>query len=266
MKIEPLEKKDIPHLLKLQPEGWSDIIPSIQYYLDHSFCLPIKICLDQDIIGIGAGILFKKTAWLAHIIVDTEFRGQGIGQKIVLALLDLLKKRNCESISLIATALGYPVYKKLEFIEQTDYIFFERKMPFKPQARSEHIFSYTREQMKEILFLDQQISGEDRSNVLMDRLKNSHVYQKNGKVTGCYLPDLDEGMIIANEIKAGIELMKIKYAVKEKAILPFENTAGIHFLEENGFIETLRAKRMVWGRQFLWHPDKLYSRISGRLG
>ncbi len=68
-----------------------------------------------------------NTAWLAHIIVDPEYRKRGIGSLIVCQLLDFLKNSGCETVSLIATELGYSVYKKAGFVEQTEYAFFERE-------------------------------------------------------------------------------------------------------------------------------------------
>ncbi|MCK5165299.1 MAG: GNAT family N-acetyltransferase [Desulfobacula sp.] len=263
MNIERITKNDIHHFRKLQPAGWSDIMPIFQYYLEKPFCIPVKICMENNIIGIGAGIVFGNTAWLAHIIVDPEFRGRGIGFAIVRSLLNQL---NCGTVSLIATHLGYSVYKKAGFIEQTQYLFFERKTPWKGFNRSGNIIQYTDKYMKDIFILDQDVSGEDRCNLLIDKFINSYVYQKKGKLKGYYLPDLGEGMIVADESEAGIELMKMKYAVSDKAVLPIENTIGINFLKENGFTETLRVTRMVWGRQFSWYPDKLYGRIAGNFG
>lgn len=90
--------------------------------------------------------------------------------------------------------------------------------------------------------------------------------KKNGKISGYYLPELGEGLIVADNREAGIELMKLKYSISNKGTLPVENREGIAFLKENGFVETRRAKRMILGKEFLWHPDKIYNRIAGNLG
>ena len=74
-------------------------------------------------------------------------------------------------------------------------------------------------------------------------------------------------MIIAENSRAGTALLRKKYAVvDDKAVLPVDNKAGIEFFMENGFTETLRAVRMIWGKPFVWQPDKIYSRIAGKLG
>ena len=91
--------------------------------------MPVKISIENKIIGIGTGIVFGNTAWLAHIIVNPEFRRRGIGRKIVIELLNIIKNTGCETVSLIATELGCPIYEKAGFIEQTKYAFFEKEKP-----------------------------------------------------------------------------------------------------------------------------------------
>ncbi len=266
MKTEPLVKKDLKHLTLLQPDGWPDIRPALQFYLEKDFCHVIKIGSHTRIMGIGTGIVFGRTAWLAHIIVDKEFRGKGLARKIVDHLLEKITGFQCESISLIATDLGYPVYERSGFKKQTEYVFFKKETPLISKDEPKNIMAFSSCYEKEAFELDQTISGEDRRPILTDKLGTAFLYRQNLQTTGIYLPDLGEGMIIASDKRAGIELMKKKYATVDKAVLPVENTVGIQFLMENGFTETLRAARMIWGKPFLWQPENVYSRIAGKLG
>ena len=132
MNIEPLTKKDLDQLAPLQPQGWSDIKPALQFYLANPFCHAVKIGTSKRVTGIGSGIVFGRTAWLAHIIVDPEFRGKGLAHKIVSHLLEKLTALQCESVSLIATDMGYPVYEKAGFKKQTDYVFLKKEAPMAP--------------------------------------------------------------------------------------------------------------------------------------
>jgi len=264
--IEPLEKQDLDHLEPLQPQGWPDIGPSLQFYMASDFCHGIKIGNARRIMGIGAGIVFGRTAWLAHIIVDPEFRGKGLGHKIVAHLLERLIGLQCESISLIATDMGYSIYKRAGFKKQTDYVFFKRETTPANSENSKHIISFSSCHQKQVFDLDRTISGETRNPVLTGNLETAVLYREDKQITGIYLPDLGEGMILAETIRAGLALMRKKYAVIDKAVLPVDNRAGVEFLLENGFIETLRAARMIRGKPFSWQPEKIYSRIAGNLG
>lgn len=266
MILEPIVENDLQSLRELQPEGWPNIVPVYDYYLKMPFCTPLKVMLEKRIAGVGTGISWGKTAWLGHIIVAPEYRKRGIGGFIVGQLVNILESSGCQTISLIATELGYPVYQKAGFIEQTEYVFFEREAPLNANCLSENIVRLTTKNPTEIITLDKKVSGEDRSALLVDKIANCHIYRVNGKTFGYYLPELGEGLIVAENKTAGIELMKLKYSVSTKGALPIENKEGIAFFKENGFVETKKAKRMVWGEEFSWRPEQIYSRIGGNLG
>ncbi|PWB49968.1 MAG: N-acetyltransferase [Candidatus Methanoperedenaceae archaeon] len=264
MILDTIIESDLYNLRELQPEGWTDIVPIFDYYAKMPFCKPVKVMIKGSIVGIGAGISFGNTAWLAHIIVNPEFRKRGIGSLIVDLLLIFLKNSGCETVSLIATDLGYKIYEKAGFVEQTEYVFFERTEAFKDYHHMENIVRYSNTNTEDIFSLDKSVSGEDRRRLLIDKLENSYVYKKNGKIIGYYLPELGDGLIVADTMEAGIELMRLKFSTS--GALPVENREGIAFLKENGFAETKRAKRMILGKAFPWQPDKIYNRIGGNLG
>lgn len=268
MEIESFITNDLQQLSNLQPEGWGDIMPKFEEYLQWKFCMPVKIVIDNKIAGIGTGIIFGKTAWLAHIIVMKKFRKQGIGSAIVTQLIRYLSEQGCKTISLIATDAGYPVYKRAGFIEQTEYIFFENKNRSNLFNKSESIdnIKLSGTDIKCILQLDKKISGENREQLITSYLDNIRIYRSNDKIKGYYLPVLGEGFIAAEDQTAGLDLLKFKHANISKGILPADNKTGIEFFLQNGFQETGRAKRMIYGKEFDLQLDKVYSRIGGALG
>jgi hypothetical protein len=73
-------------------------------------------------------------------------------------------------------------------------------------------------------------------------------------------------LIIAEDEIAGTELLKMKISKKQKIVFPAENEIARKFLLENGFQEKNRVRRMVFGCEFEWHPQNIYSRIGGYLG
>ena len=87
---------------------------AVKFYVKNKACNSIKIVNNRnEIVGIGTGIFFKNTGWLAHIIVSKEYRNQGIGNIIVKDRINYLQnKKDCNVITLTATDLGYPLYKK----------------------------------------------------------------------------------------------------------------------------------------------------------
>jgi GNAT superfamily N-acetyltransferase len=267
MQCDKITLSDIEQIAELQPKGWSDISSEFRFFVSNDFCNPIKISIDNKIVGVGNSIIFKNTAWLAHIIVGNEHRNKGLGFQLVENLLYDLKDKSIDTISLIATTLGEPVYKKFGFRVVSDYIYLEREKPWIEKKVSDKIFPYENNFYKKIMELDQKISGEEREPLLKKYIDSSFVYIDNKEIKGFLIPTLGEGQIFADTAEAGIELMNMKYATIVKAVIPFENQIALEFLKQNGFgISETKGKRMILGNDLNWQPSKFFSRIGGDYG
>ena len=266
MQFETVTSADLDEIRNLQPQDWSDIIPEFKFYIQSSFCCPIKTKIDDKIVGIGASIVFNNTSWIAHIIVDSEYRNKGFGKQIVTELLNALKRDSVATCSLIATELGKPVYLKAGFRIASEYSFFQREKQWIECPVSENVISFKEQHRAMIYELDHKISGEKRELLLKDYLSNSIVFVESNKVLGFYIPDLKEGLIYADTDEAGLELMKLKYARVDKAVLPSGNSKGVEFLRQNGFVETRKVSRMILGKELDWNPKKMFGRIGGNFG
>lgn len=267
MNISPFTQNDIYQINHLQPEGWSDIMVEFNNYLAFDFCKPIKVEHNNNIIGIGNSILFEKSGWISHIIVDSAFQGQGICYSIVECLMEKLTLLGARSISLIATEIGEPLYKKAGFRWVSDYSYLSRVDKWIFRKMHENIMPLTFSHHVAIFRLDRYISGENRENLIRNYLENGLVYHNKGVVEGYYLTNLGQGAIYATSINAGIELLSLKYALNDKAVLPSENENAIQFLKENGFEESkIRGKRMIYGEELAWLANGVFSRIGGNYG
>lgn len=266
-KINLAQESDIAKMLELQPEDWNDIRPSLQLYLNLNFCRLVKVQYGSQLIGIGANIRYRTSAWLAHIIVHHDFRRRGIGTNIIAWLMRDLKNDNYRTISLIASPLGKPLYERVGFRTISENIWFSRDKKTSLQVTAaKNIMPYELKRKSAILDLDMQATGENREELLEPYLNNAKIFLENEEVKGFYLPGLEEGAIIAYCPKAGIELMKAKYQTVEKANLPVENITGISFLKGHGFKETHRVTRMVLGPHPTYKPQLIYSRMGGNFG
>ena len=266
MDIQTLEHKDIVLLTDLQPTGWPDIIPIFDFYTKASFSFPIKVTIDNKIIGIGTTIIHNDIAWLAHIIVHPNKRNKGIGQLITQTLVDSLQSKNCDTIYLIATDLGAPVYKKIGFEIETEYLFFKDIKIDTNQLVSENIIPITDHFKEQIAIIDRQVSGEDRMFHIQQHLTRGYVYRQDKVIEGYYLPTFGEGLILANSTSAGLELMKMRLRTKEIAVFPADNYSAKEYLEQNNYKEFKTSKRMRLGTKKKWQPANIYNRIGGNLG
>jgi len=267
IQFKTLTYNDLYGIRNLQPDGWPNIVPEFEFYIKKDFCNPIKVELDDRIVGIGTSIVFGKTSWLAHIIVDMEYRKKGISFQIVEKLLKILKNQYVETCLLIATEFGQTIYKKAGFKIVTEYVYLKREKPWIDLPVSKNVLLYRDEYYSMIMGLDKKISGENREILLKNYLDNSVIYIENSVVKGYYMPDLGEGLINAETDSAGLELMKVKYSQIDKSVLPSDNVVGIEYLKKNGFVETdTKGTRMILGNDIDWKPEKIFSRIGGNYG
>jgi hypothetical protein len=267
MQYDKLTYLDIEQIKSLQPDGWPDITDAFRFYCDNDYCNPIKIMLDEKIVGIGNSIMFDKTAWLAHIIVSNDFRNQGIGYSIVDFLQKDIKAKGIETSLLIATELGEPVYTKAGFRKVSDYRYFKKDKDLIVKEFSKNIQPYKDTFYKALIQLDNYVSGENRERLLKNYLEKSFVYIDDNIIQGFYIPNLGEGPIFALTTDAGKELMRFKYSSVDKATMPCENQTGIEFIKDIGFKEiNTTGKRMIFGNDIEWKPTMIYSRIGGNFG
>ena len=269
MNIQPLNPADLNAANQLKPEGWGDILDSLTFYSHSPFCFPMKVMIEDRIAGIGTSIVHGNSAWLAHIIVHPDFRKQGIGHFITQTLVDRLHQQRIETIYLIATDLGEPVYRKLGFTTEAEYAFFKGvslKSGRLNAPLSDSVFNYTVEFKKQVLNLDREHSGEERLKLLEPHLENGLVYLNGSVAEGFYLRTLGEGMIIASTQEAGIDLLKLRFRTNEIAAFPVDNLSAVSFMQTHDFSSFKTAKRMRLGIKRKWNPEANFNRIGGNLG
>jgi N-acetylglutamate synthase and related acetyltransferases len=265
MEIKPVEVSDVSALSHLQPAGWVNIMPVFDFYVNSSSCFPIKVMMDNKIVGLGTTIIHSDVAWLGHIIVDSDYRCRGIGSRITRTLIEISEKYRCSTIYLIATELGEFIYKKIGFVTETEYLV-HTDVRKKDWVISDHIYPYEHRYREEIRKLDKQISGEDRMIHLEEHFKSGRIYYSNNRLEGYYMPTWGEGLIIASTEKGGIELLKAHLKNKERVVIPQNNHIARRFLQETGVGEVKAIKRMRLGSERQVHFFNIYNRIGGNLG
>lgn len=268
MQILPLQLTDLPDLPQIAPEGWYDLRPIHQFYIQAPYCFPFKMNLDGKMVGAGTVIYHENVAWLAHIIVDENHRRKGIGLSITKHLLNHALAKGVKTVYLIATEMGAPVYTKLGFQVETEYIIFKDIQLTNLEPVSNKIVPYQDKYKQDLLNLDQFVTGENRLDTLSLNLSTGHIYISENQLEGFYLPNLGEGVIIAKTKEAGRAL--VNYRLQDKnnktAIFPKQNLEGIAYLQELGLSPSGYMKRMYYGEERLVQCKYVYNRIGGNLG
>ncbi|MDP3469125.1 MAG: GNAT family N-acetyltransferase [Daejeonella sp.] len=266
MIIKDIQNQDIDQLNLLQPADWDDIRPYFYYYSSSSFCDPIKIVDANAIVAVGTIIKHQDTAWLAHLIVHKEYRNQGLGKILTNALVERSDPKIFKTIYLDATDMGYPVYKKVGFEIEMDYMHLDGNLLNLNLKNPASVIPFDEKYRAQVLELDKITSGENREVIFRDHLKSSLLYLSEGIVRGAYFPGFFDRYIMAELPEAGTELMKLRMRVKNTTKLPIINQAGIDFLLDNSYNEVRRSKRMILGEKREWKAENNFNRISGGLG
>ncbi len=266
--IRRLNPTEIEQIGFLQPEGWEDIKYYFKFYSQNPFCYPIAAFNNDKIIGVGNGIVNKNSGWLGHIIVSSDFQNQRIGYQLTENVINYLKEQGCKTLFLFATEMGEGLYKKFGFETECYYKFYRGEI-LNTEFRDEHIRPAKEYDFEKIMRLDEEISGEQRKNMLERFNSIGWIYEnlETGEIEGYFLPELGERLIIANNNIAGLKLLELKHTLKNcKTVLPESNKEGQNFLKRKGFKEYKSAPRMVLGQKTNWNPEMIFSRIGGFYG
>jgi hypothetical protein len=268
MTISVLSANDVSRINGLQPVGWESIEEQFRFYVENPCCHPRKLEREGRIMAIGCTILFAETAWLAHIIVDPQFRCKGLGETMTRNLIAIAEASGRPSQYLIATQMGEPLYQRLGFVTSRSYSFYEAQ-PIAEPGILPGVRELSPDDRRAIHELDGLATGEDRSALLDSIELRGWVYEneEGGGISGVYLPDLGEGTVLATDIRGGIRLMKLRCRVGSKApVLPTGNSAANECLKNWGFQLRNTAHRMVRNGEDPLNQEMIFNRIGGNLG
>jgi ribosomal protein S18 acetylase RimI-like enzyme len=128
---------------------------------------------DGHFAGTVTTIIYGKAlAWIGMVLVDPEFRGRGIGTALLTKAVDHLGARQIPCVKLDATEEGRPIYERQGF--QAEYAI-ERHALQKPNSastrvaeskRTEAMNSQSAAVLENILTMDREVFGADRSGLL----------------------------------------------------------------------------------------------------
>jgi len=267
IKIRKILKNELPLIKDFPPSDWNlDLEKEYCKHYDHDYFYPIVATINSTIVGTGIAVINDNVTWLGTIIVREDYRNNGIGKLITNHLIDYSKSKGIETILLFATELGLPIYQKLGFQHDLNYLSFKSNTIFKFHPEFKSISRITKKDYLQILELDYVITGEKRKELLTSILNTGFKY-KDGIIKGFYLPDFGKGLIIANSENAGLELLEFKLTHNQSTVcVPETNERAINFLTSIGFYQYLKIPRMYLDKNIIWDSKNVYSRGCGHLG
>ncbi|HAV43482.1 TPA: ribosomal-protein-alanine N-acetyltransferase [bacterium] len=121
--IRPLKKGDIKEVAAIEEASFSDPWQDSTFYneLYHGDISKFLIAqMDKRVVGYIGMWFIGDEAHIVNIAVHPNYRRQGIGTKLVMALFDEIRKKGIERITLEVRAsniIAQQFYKKFDFQE-----------------------------------------------------------------------------------------------------------------------------------------------------
>jgi GNAT superfamily N-acetyltransferase len=132
--------------------------------LSRADCRPMIAVEGERIVATGVGAIHGSVGWIGVIFVSPDLRGRGLGTAITVAVCDTMRAAGCESLVLVATDLGRPIYARLGFRVSSEYHMFsgdsKELEPAPPPGAT--LRRVTAADLDRIADLDQLATGEDR--------------------------------------------------------------------------------------------------------
>jgi ribosomal protein S18 acetylase RimI-like enzyme len=221
----------------------------------------------RRVLATGAALSFGATGWLGGIGVVPEARRRGLGTAVTRAAIGWLRERGAETTLLLASPDGQPVYERMGFVEEGDYVTYRAPAPVAP-AHPPAVRPLRPGDRAAVLALDREATGEERARPLDAGLpRGALALDEAGGLAGvrvdCPWPSQP---ILARTAEAGgalVEDLRARWDEPElRLTLPAANALALSTLEELGFRPYGRVTRMRLGPPVWWRPERVWSVIS----
>jgi len=112
--VERLSYHEIPSNLTLSRSvGWQDV--AAEWRVLHEAACVLGVRLGDRVIAQGAVGVYASAASIAKMVVAPEFQGQGLGGRVLDALVTEAERLDLKAIGLVATPAGEPLYRSRQF-------------------------------------------------------------------------------------------------------------------------------------------------------
>jgi len=258
-RISVLERTDVEQAFELsEAEGWNqtraDWLRLLAY--EPLGCFVARV--GEKLVGtVTTTVYGAELAWIGMMLVRPEYRGHGLGRRLMRTARDYLKHCGVTTVKLDATPLGQPLYTDFGFVPE---IRIERWEGI--AVRCDHPGLAGDHNKAALYQLDREEFGIDRSrmlNLLIDQclLSPSVATSKEEMVRGFALARSGAratylGPVIASEPALTTELVDraLGQLAGETVYVDFHSgfSGESSILLNRGFVKQRDLVRMFWGR------------------
>jgi ribosomal protein S18 acetylase RimI-like enzyme len=265
MYLRTMTKLDIPSGMRLKEiAGWNQTAQDWERFLTASPDGCFVAELAGEVCGTVTSISYEERfAWVGMVLVDPEFRGRGIGAKLLARAIEHLDAGKISTIKLDATPLGKPLYEKLGFVSEYEierWILRTSSVSSTKTHRSRPPGLLSPDPLDSIFELDRDIFGADRSSLLESlhqevpdftfAMRNASIVEGYGFGRhGCYADHL--GPWMATDAQVARQLLEAFLASCGRDTIVVDclksNTMARNLLQSFGFTYSRPLTRMYRG-------------------
>ena len=167
-------------------EGWySETLLELQSFFDHDPQGCFLYERDGVPIGMCIATAYQQTGFIGELIVEKQFRHQGVGNGLMHAVIHYLQNKNLSGIFLDGVQRAIPLYEDLDFKPICRSLRFFGQIP---AVEFPDVLPMSEEDLQEVIHLDKQYFGDDRSFFLQKRWQNypdlALVWKQNNQIAG----------------------------------------------------------------------------------
>ncbi|HWZ98476.1 MAG TPA: GNAT family N-acetyltransferase [Candidatus Dormibacteraeota bacterium] len=171
MQLRAMTENDIAAGMRLKElAGWNQTEADWKRFLgaDREGCFVAEV--DETVCGTAATIRYQgRFAWVGMVLVDPDYRGRGIGTRLLERCIEHLDSINVPCIKLDATPLGKPIYEKLGFVSEYELERWTLKRTVRNSLQQKPIENdepMPAPLLEHVLKADREAFGADRSVIL----------------------------------------------------------------------------------------------------
>jgi len=265
-----------PAVAAILADDWGNRRAWFEFAVGHPECRAFVAEDDNGaIVGTGVVTISGPVAWIGTIWVAPSARGRGLGRALTEAPIEEAESAGCETLALVATDAGQPLYERLGFSVQTWYRTMEAPGLAYASGGERRIRAFRPDDLDAMAPLDRAATGEDRRHLIAvfaapdtTKVVTSRGDQPTGFVIrapwgggATIAPDPADALAIlrARRLAAGPDR-------RVRAGILLENEAGAAALSADGWTEAWRAPRLVRGRPLEWRPEHIWGQFNHALG
>jgi GNAT superfamily N-acetyltransferase len=217
-------------------------------------------------LGAALGLGFGATGWIGGVGVVPEARRKGVATSLTAAVAERLVAAGARTLFLHATPAGRPIYERLGFVDETDYVVLEhRGDPHRGDAGAQRhdARELVRSDLDAVLALDRLVTGEDREAAIRAAWScGGLAHPRRGPLAGFHLRSRWGGAAtVSIDALGGASLLRAAAgagAPSAFAALPVANESGRAVASHLHYAEVRRTTRMRLGPPVGWRAGAIF--------